>query len=69
MDLVAAKPEVVRRLHATAEGYRRELGDGRLGIVGRDVRPIGRVDQPSTLTTFDPDHPYFMAEYDLADRG
>jgi arylsulfatase A len=69
LDLVAVKPEVVRRLRATAEGYRGELGDGRLGIVGRDVRPIGRVEQPSTLTTFDPDHPYFMAEYDLADRG
>ena len=68
-DVATANPEVVKRLHATAEGYRRELGDGRLGIVGRDVRPIGRVEQPSTLTTFDPDHPYFMAEYDLADRG
>jgi arylsulfatase A len=69
LDLVAVKPEVVRRLHGIAEGYRRELGDGRLGVVGRGVRPIGRIEQPSTLTTFDPDHPYFMAEYDLADRG
>jgi arylsulfatase A-like enzyme len=69
LDLVAVKPEAVRRLQAIAEEYRRELGDGRLGLVGRGVRPIGRVEQPSTLTTFDPGHPYFMAEYDLADRG
>ena len=69
LDLVAVKPEVVRRLHGIAEGYRRELGDERLGVGGRGVRPIGRIEQPSTLTTFDPDHPYFMAEYDLADRG
>ncbi len=69
LDLVAVKPKVVRRLHGIAEGYRRELGDERLGVGGRGVRPIGRIEQPSTLTTFDPDHPYFMAEYDLADRG
>ena len=68
-DVVAAKPEVVTLLQSIAEGYRQELGDGRLGILGRNVRPIGRVEQPSTLTIFDPDHPYFMAEYDLADRG
>jgi hypothetical protein len=52
-----------------AERYRRELGDERLGLVGQEVRPIGRVEQPSTLTTYDSHHPYFMAEYDLADKG
>ena len=36
---------------------------------GDDVRPIGRVDDPAPLTTYDPDHPYFVAEYDLPDRG
>ncbi len=68
-DVATAKPDVVRLLHAIAQGYRRELGDGRLGIAGRNVRPIGRVERPSTLTTFDPGYPYFMAEYDLDDRG
>ena len=24
---------------------------------------------PVPLTTFDPDHPYYLAEYDLPDRG
>ena len=68
-ELAAAHPAVVEQLGAAAEGYRRELGDGRLGVEGRGVRPIGRVEHPSTLTTFDPQHPYFMAEYDLDDRG
>jgi hypothetical protein len=48
---------------------RHELGDARLGVVGTAVRPRGEVHDPTTLTTFDPDHPYFMAEYDLTDRG
>ncbi|HEY1827992.1 MAG TPA: sulfatase [Acidimicrobiales bacterium] len=68
-DVAAENPEVVRELEASAAQYRVELGDARLEIEGRGVRPIGRVEHPSTLTTFDPDHPYFMAEYDLADKG
>jgi arylsulfatase A-like enzyme len=68
-DIAAENPEVVGKLEASAAQYRVELGDARLEIEGRGVRPIGRVEHPSTLTTFDPDHPYFMAEYDLADKG
>ncbi len=68
-DVFTTEPEIVQRLQALAEQYRCELGDERLGIVGQDIRPIGRFENPSTLTTYDPDHPYFMAEYDLAERG
>jgi arylsulfatase A-like enzyme len=68
-DLAASMPEVVAALSVVAERYRLELGDERLGIEGRDVRPIGWVEHPSTLTTYDPEHPYYMAEYDLEDRG
>ena len=35
-----------------------------MGIEGRGVRPIGRVDDPKPLTVYDPDHPYMVAEYD-----
>ncbi|MGH9046881.1 MAG: sulfatase family protein [Acidimicrobiales bacterium] len=68
-NLFDAHPEVVGRLSAHAERARGELGDARLGIVGADTRPVGRVDHPVTLTTFDPEHPYYVAEYDLPDRG
>ena len=69
VDVFDRHPDVVARLTAAADAWRAELGDDRLGIVGSATRPIGRVDNPRTLTTHDPDHPYFMAEYDIADKG
>ncbi len=68
-DVFADHPDVVADLTRLAEAARDELGDARLGRVGRGVRPIGEVREPTTLTAYDPDHPYYMAEYDLADRG
>ncbi|WP_420450572.1 sulfatase [Ilumatobacter sp.] len=68
-DVAAAHPEVVQRLRDVAEGWRRRLGDARLGVEGAEVRRLGRVAEPRTLTTYDPDHPYYAAEYDLPDRG
>ncbi len=62
-------PDVVAELLRHAERSRDELGDGRLGIEGTGVRPVGEVSDPVTLTTFDPDHPYYLSEYDLTDRG
>ena len=46
-----------------------ELGDEATGIAGKNVRPAGRVDNPDTLTHYDPEHPYIYAEYDKGDRG
>lgn len=68
-DIAADHPDVVERLSTFADGVRRDLGDRRLGVDGGGVRPIGRVEHPSTLTLFDPDHPYVVAEYDLPERG
>jgi arylsulfatase A len=68
-DVAADNPEVVARLAAVADGMRASLGDARLGIAAADVRPIGRVENPAPLTAYDPEHPYYLAEYDLADRG
>lgn len=62
-------PEVVTSLTAAANHYRQTLGDDRTGSIGAEVRPIGRVESPQTLTEFDPSHPYVIAEYDLPDRG
>ena len=68
-DVAAQHPDVVADLEAWAELARTSLGDARLGRVGADVRPVGRVDDPTPLTTYDADHPYYIAEYDLSDRG
>jgi arylsulfatase A len=68
-DVQLDHPDVVRRLETIAEQHRAELGDARVGRRGAGVRPIGRVPVGRPLTTYDPDHPYYAAEYDLADRG
>jgi arylsulfatase A len=68
-DVVAEEPDVVAQLRALAAAARADLGDARLGVEGAGRRPVGEVDEPVTLTTFDPDHPYYVAEYDLLDRG
>ena len=68
-DVAEQHPEVVERLAALVDAKRLTIGDEPLGIAGAEIRPIGKVANPQPLTEFDPDHPYFMAEYDLADRG
>lgn len=62
-------PDVVARLTALIEACQQDLGDQVNGIQGNDVRPHGRVDNPDTLTHYDPEHPYIYAEYDKAERG
>jgi arylsulfatase A-like enzyme len=62
-------PDVVARLEALAERARDSLGDARLNREGQDRRSVGRVADPRPLTTFDENYPYYMAEYDLPDRG
>ena len=66
-NLFDQHPEIVAEIHKIADEIRQQLGDSRLGIEASDVRPIGHVDHPQTLTTYDPDHPYMIAYYDLAD--
>ena len=68
-NLAEARPDVVAELQTHIDRARASLGDARLSLVGSDVRPIGRVDNPKPLTSYDPEHPYYMAEYDLSDRG
>lgn len=69
LDVIDRHPEVVAELERHAEAARASLGDALRGRTGADIRAIGRVDNPVTLTTYDPDHPYYLAEYDLTDRG
>jgi len=68
-DVVDKHPDVVTRLLDVIETARLELGDDASDTVGSDVRPVGLVADPVTLTVFDEDAPYYMAEYDLPERG
>ena len=70
-DMAALHPEVVTELQCLVEAARDDLGDGRLGVVGKGLRPIGEIPLGDAvpLTRFEADHPYYLAEYDLPDRG
>ncbi len=68
-DVLAVHPDVVAELDAIADRARQAMGDDRLGVVGTEIRPIGRVENPRPLTVYDPDHPYVIAEYDIPDKG
>ena len=69
-DLYAQHPERVAELTAFADRFRRELGDTHCGIErGEACREPGRVEDAKPLTVFDEEYPYYMAEYDLPQRG
>lgn len=68
-DLSASHPDIVENLQAIADGFHLELGDSLTGVTGRGVRPAGRVENPSPLTHYSPDHPYIVGMYDLPDKG
>lgn len=68
-DVAEQQPETVDALLAALDRWRADLGDDATGTTGSGVRTIGRVTDPQPLTTFDADHPYVVAEYDLPHRG
>lgn len=68
-DLSADRPDIVAALEAKLAACRQDLGDASSGVTGQNIRPVGQVDSPTTLTHYDPEHPYIVALYDLQDRG
>lgn len=68
-NLFDDRPEIVAEITARADIWRKALGDHALGIEGEERRPIGRVDNPEPLTSFDENYPYYLAEYDLSEAG
>jgi len=63
------QPEVVARLEALLVQCRFSLGDAAQGVVGSDIREIGRAANPKPLAVYDPAHDYIIAMYDKTDRG
>jgi arylsulfatase A len=69
VDVSIDHPDVVEDLLARVALGRADLGDEASGTIGSGTRPIGRVDNPVTLSEIDPADPTTMAEYDLPYRG
>ncbi len=57
--------EIVEKMKQVVKVCREDLGDDLVMMKGNN-RPIGRVDNPKTLTQYDPSHPYMIAMYDLS---
>ncbi len=68
-NVVDYHPQIVAELTALIEDCRADMGDEATGVIGENIRPLGAVDNPVTLTQYDPDYPYIIAEYDLKERG
>lgn len=66
-NLFNSNPEIVARLSKKADRIREDIGDAKQGIVGKNTRPIGRVEHAKPLTHYREDHPYMIAMYDLPD--
>jgi arylsulfatase A-like enzyme len=60
-------PEIVAKLTALADGCREELGDAHTNTEGTGCLPVGRVDNPQTLTSLDQMDPIVRAMYDVDD--
>ena len=68
-NLYEKHPDIVKTLTEKMDACRKDIGDEATGIKGENIRPAGRVENPDTLTHFDPEHPYIIAMYDLKERG
>ncbi len=56
-------------LEKLIEDCRYDIGDAALGIKGKNIRLSGKIDNPVTLTRYNPSHPYIEAMYDSKDFG
>jgi arylsulfatase A-like enzyme len=62
-------PLIVKCITEHANEFRLDLGDAVSNILGENIREIGKVDNPDTLTHYNPKHPYIIAIYDTEDAG
>jgi len=68
-NLYNERQDIVQELEELLQGCRLCLGDEAAGITGKDVRPIGRVNNAVPLTYYDENHPYMAAMYDKPEIG
>jgi arylsulfatase A-like enzyme len=68
-DLYDQYPEIVAELTDIRDEYEYMLGDDMSGAKGSEARECMTVENPVTLTVYDPDHPYIVAMYDKTETG
>ncbi len=68
-NLYDSQSQVVESFSEAVQRMRRELGDAITGEPGKACRRAGYVEDAVPLTHYDPEHPYYIAMYDLDDRG
>ena len=66
-NVFADHPDIVAQLTTLADACRRELGDAHTDIEGTGCQPVGRVENPITLTSVNQMDPIIRAMYDLDD--
>jgi len=69
INVYGAHPDITANLLIIANRYRERLGDAFTNTIGSEIRPIGRVDNPKTITQYCDNHPYLIAEYDSEASG
>jgi len=68
-NLYESYPEIISELTEIYKRYKTKLGDSLSGTEGSESRKCGYVENPVTLTEYDPNHPYIIAMYDKDDMG
>ena len=62
-------PETVAMIVQRIEVCREDIGDAFTHTRGKNIRPIGKVEDAKPLTTYDENHPYIIAMYDKNEVG
>lgn len=62
-------PEITNKLFEMIKEFQNDLGDEHEKITGKNIRPVGKVQNPKPLTSYDENHPYIIAMYDKEDVG
>ena len=65
IDLKDDNKNIVKKMRKLLDEARTDMGDDLNSAEGKNTRPVGKVDDPKFITSFDPEHPYIIAEYDM----
>lgn len=68
-NLYNEHPDIVAMIMEKIEECREDIGDAFTNTVGKNVRSVGKVDNPKPLTEYDESHPYIISLYDKTEVG